>query len=234
MAASAKNPFAGSSFEGESNSKLNTNPFDDNPSNTDGASSNPFTSDDECTSSVVEDDLIGNNSHEAPAEASWQYLGDLPYRRVPIYSNVQWQRLESSSKTDPILHHGLASFPSSAVKHHPRILDTREVRNLLKTTTTTQVKACPHGGPIAVVTLPVVGHAETFPRTELRISTNAGQPLAQVDVPPAGLEHKYSPADVLTLGFTSRTPLVLVMKDSLCLTYDLRGDVLLPPFHILP
>jgi hypothetical protein len=38
----------------------------------------------------------------------------------------------------------------------------------------------------------------------------------------------------MTIGFTDRTILVVVLRDSLCLTYDLRGDPVLQPFLILP
>lgn len=183
------------------------------------------------------------------AEASWQYLGNLPYRRIPIYSNVQWKRFSSSSKQNAgvgagadedtaLWQHGLASFPPSALKHHPKLLEPREVRALLKTSTITHVKGCPHGGPLAVITLPVAAAAAErnrhFTRAELRILTNAGNPIAQLELPPPEHQHLYSPADILTLGFTSRTTLVIVLRDSLCLTYSMRGEVLLPPFYILP
>lgn len=166
---------------------------------------------------------------ETPAEASWQYLGDLPYRRVPIYSNVHWERMDRPSQ---LLHHGLSSFPAL---HHNQLLDSREVRNLLKTSCQTFVKGCPHGGPIACVTVPlVVTNASNFPKTELRILTNAGRPLAQIELPPPSYDNRYTAADILCIGFTVRTTLIVVFKDSLCFTYDLRGHPLLPPFYILP
>jgi hypothetical protein len=48
------------------------------------------------------------------------------------------------------------------------------------------------------------------------------------------MERKYGPSDIIEIGFTDRTALVIILKDSLCLTYDLTGEPLLPPFHILP
>ena len=250
MTGGTRNPFD-ESFE-ESRGRVPptaTNPFDDNFSGIERASSNQRSDD----SFLVnpEDDGDGeagdaevfvpeDAAHRTDAEATWQYLGDLPYRRVPIYSNVQWKRIptpgEAGKTSDTSLwQHGLASFPPSALKHHPKLLEPREVRALLKTTTVTHVKGCPNGGPLAVVTLPVVaGDATHFPRAELRILTNAGQPLAQFDLPPPALQQRYSASDVLTLGFTSRTTLIIVLRDSLCLTYNLRGEVLLPPFFILP
>jgi len=285
----APNPFD-DSFESATprqGSTSSTNPFDDSTSphprttnninnsnsNVDGNSSNPFTDNE----SYTDDDMLLLDENEpapssaaANAEASWQYLRDLPYRRIPIYSNVQWQRLATPTNPNPsannkneinsqsnarispssmssnkgnkndrlsmlsFLQTGLAMFPPTALKHHPKILDPLEVRHLLSKTTVTHVKGCPQGGPLAVVTLPVVSGQEGFAQTELRILTTAGQAIAQFHLPPAGLEHRYHPADVLTVGFTARTTLVVVLHDSLCLTYNVRGEPLLPPFYILP
>ena len=58
--------------------------------------------------------------------------------------------------------------------------------------------------------------------------------LAAIEFPLPGMERKYSPSDIMEIGFTDRTALVIVLKDSLCLTYDLTGEPLLPPFHLLP
>lgn len=225
-----------------------TNPFDDtfeearvstNPfANDDGVSSNPFQA--SVPHQTSQDSDLPSMSANAPAEASWQYLGDLPYRRVPVYSNVVWDRQHGGTQdattgaADDIWNHGLAKFPPSALKHHPDMLDHREVRALLNNTTVTKVAGCPHGGPIAAITLPVVSESSDFKKTELRIMTNAGKPLVNLEFPPRGLEHRYSPADVLTIGFTARTVLIVVLRDSLCLTFDLQGDAILHPFHILP
>jgi len=223
-----------------------TNPFDDSFAEAKGVVTNPFASDDGVSSTnPFEDDVANRLSQDSdaadmtsavPAEASWQYLGDLPYRRVPVYSNVVWNRQVATKESpeDDIFNHGLAKFPPSALKHHPDMLDHREVKGLLNTTTTTKVAGCPNGGPIAAITLPLVGEASDFTRTELRIMTNAGKPLVNLEFPPRELDNRYSPADVLTIGFTSRTVLIVVLRDSLCLTYNLMGDPILHPFHILP
>jgi hypothetical protein len=58
--------------------------------------------------------------------------------------------------------------------------------------------------------------------------------LVNLEFPPQGLERRYTPADVMTIGFTHRAILIVVLRDSLCLTYDLLGDPILHPFHILP
>jgi hypothetical protein len=206
-----------------------TNPFDDN-----GASSNnPFESDDAAVVALSADEEA--TSISTPAEASWQYLGDIPYRRVPIYSNIRWNRTAKQETTNDLYRHGLASFPPSvALQHHPSgnsLLNHREVRQLLTTTTITKVAGCPHGGPIATITIPIAG---AWVRSELTISTNAGTVLASLPFPPSSLEQRYSPADVLEVGFTSRTALILVLSDSMCVTYNLRGQPILPPFYILP
>jgi Vps16, N-terminal region len=236
-----------------------TNPFDDSVSDTPvvrsgviannpfeddvGTSINPFNTDfddetgdnpaDDDDDTFDEDDLVMPAG--APVEASWQYLGDLPYRRVPIYANVSWGNgKDGENSNDSMLNHGLSAFPKAALQRHPDMLSPRELRELLSTSTITKVVGCPYGGPIAAVTLPIVGETSWFSQTEIRIMTNAGRRLANVQFPPPGVESKYTPADIIAIGFTDRTALVVVLKDSLCLTYDLKGDPVLPPFHILP
>jgi hypothetical protein len=184
-----------------------TNPFDDPPMLVDNDTT-PF------------GDTPGEDEdmpEDLPVEASWQYLGDLPYRRIPIYDSISWN------------HQGLATISVNTMKPH-KGMDARE---WLATSTTTKVAGCPHGGPIASITLPILG---TMPTAELRIMTNAGSLLSSVSIPPvmASSNKTYTAGDVLTMGFTDRTILVVVFKDSLCLTYDLRGQAVLPPFHVLP
>lgn len=158
-----------------------------------------------------------------PAEASWQYLGNLPYRRVPIYTNVSWSTKQVGS--------GLASYPVTALQNQQeRFADPRSV---LSKTTATHCVGCPNGGPLAVITLPLTTDSSGFTVTELRILTNAGQPLALVDFPPPDLGHTYGAADIVTLGFTSRCMLVVVFRDSLCVTLNLRGEPVVPPFLLV-
>lgn len=227
MAPTGTNPFDDDDDEEEEVMELPApspkNPFeDDDDDDVDDAAANegptnPFDDDDD------DDDEVDG----LPVEASWQYLGDLPYRRVPIYSNIRWNE---KSETDD----GLAAFPPSyiASKKESNLLDAHDIRELLSTTTVTKVAGCPHGGPVAAVTLPVVGGAMNT--TELRIMTNSGRLLSSIAVPPKELARQYSAADVMEIGFTERTILMVVLRDSLCLTYNLRGKPILPPFHILP
>jgi hypothetical protein len=201
----------------------------------------------------------------APVEASWQYLGDLPYRRVPVYTNVRWggnavststsmgpsggpsasvtastfshsddMNKRTSSSSSDVLNYGLSAFPKTALQRHPDMLNPRELRELLNASTVTKVVGCQYGGPIAAVTLPIAGEASWFNQTDIRILTNSGTQLAAIEFPLRDMERKYSPSDIMEIGFTDRTALVVVLKDSLCLVYDLTGDLLLPPFHILP
>jgi hypothetical protein len=132
-----------------------------------------------------------------------------------------------------VLNYGLSAFPKAALQRHPEMLNARELRELLNTSTITKVVGCPYGGPVAAVTLPIVGETTWFSQTEIRIMTNAGKPLAKIEFPLAGMERKYTPSDIMEIGFTDRTVLVVILRDSLCLTYDLKGEALLPPFHIL-
>jgi len=262
-------------FEDSSNNKINndqpvtttsTNPFDDDlmnningggvPSGSSGR--NPFDpanghsrlgdqvdnndddGEDDTFETTDEENIVG-----APIEASWQYLGDLPYRRIPVYSNVRWggnlnepgndiDRNGRSRLTSEILNYGLSAFPKAALQRHPDLLDARELQELLNTSTVTKVVGCQYGGPIAAVTLPIVGETSWFSHTDIRILTNSGHPLATIEFPLPEIEQKYSPSDIMEIGFTDRAVLVIILKDSLCLTYDLTGGALLPPFFILP
>ena len=214
-----------------------TNPFDDEGEDLTNASfrvntsmnsnSNPFDTDTSVELSVNPADEDEPDT-DLPVEASWQYLGDLPYRRIPIYSNIRWGQTDNEF--------GLASFPASFQQQQQQqrsdLMDARDAQELLMTSTITKVAGCPHGGPIATVTLPILGGAMKI--CELRILTNAGTHLASIDLPPKHISRVYSAADVMSIGFTDRTMLVVLLRDSLCLTYDLHGDPVLPPFYILP
>jgi len=117
-------------------------------------------------------------------ESSWQDLGDLPYRRVRLYSDVLWgqtkkrqhtknssqksgaataqsnqEQHDSSSSTEE--QFGLSWYPKSyveTVRAQQNLGDDRTaLSRLLSTTTTTLVAGCPNGGPIAAVTVPLSG-----------------------------------------------------------------------------
>lgn len=218
-----------------------------------------------------------------PSESPWQDLGDLPYRRVHLYSNVSWgcpanessssssdknksqqQLLQSGqiqSGEDEITEErfGLSWYPKTyvdAVRSHQNVVeggDTSEVARLLSTTTTTMVAGCPNGGPIAAVTIPLsvsgsgsgkMGYSSGFgSKTTIRIMNNAGSILTKIPFPPpiqelmglpttTTMQHR-GPGDILTIGFTSRCVLVVVLRDSLTLCYDLCGKSVLPPFFAL-
>jgi len=47
------------------------------------------------------------------------------------------------------------------------------------------------------------------------------------------MHNRYTPGDILTIGFTSRCVLVVVLRDSLTLCYNLLGQLVLPPFYAL-
>lgn len=180
-------------------SKTATNPFDDN----------------ETASNVdyIEEDVTDS----APAEASWQYLGDLPYRRIPIYSNVSWENKQDLA--------GLASYSLHTGSH----FSNRTA--LLNKTTITKCAGCPNGGPIAVMTLPLL--AGSSGTTYLRIMTVSGKILSQQEFPPHNLDRRYSPSDILGFGFTSRCVLVVILKNSLCFLLNLKGERIMEPFRIM-
>ena len=230
------------------------NPFNDSVANSGAhtASNDPFRSESSTNINIVEDDdetggedtydnEHGSTSGTTPVEASWQYLGDLPYRRIPIYQNVRWGKdadVDDPNRAPQILNYGLSAFPRAALQRHSQdLLTPLELRELLSTSTITKVVGCPHGGPIAAVTLPILGEMSWFAHTEIRIMTNAGRPLCTIDFPQKGssMERNYTPADILEVGFTQRAVFVIVLRDSLCLTYRMSdGEALLPPFHLLP
>mmetsp|Transcript_25905 Transcript_25905/g.51954 ORF Transcript_25905/g.51954 Transcript_25905/m.51954 type:complete len:1193 (-) Transcript_25905:1429-5007(-) len=223
-----------------------------------------------------------------PSESPWQDLGDLPYRRVHLYSNVSWgctitnnnhkdksqqqqqqsQSGQSSQQTNSEEEmneerFGLSWYPKSyvdAIRSHQNVSgDASEVARLLSTTTTTLVAGCPNGGPIAAVTIPLLssgsisgsagggmGSSGFGSKTTIRIMNNAGSILAKIPFPPPKqelldlsttstatvMQHR-GPGDILTIGFTSRCVLVVVLRDSLTLCYDLSGKSVLPPFFSL-
>mmetsp|Transcript_29975 Transcript_29975/g.63177 ORF Transcript_29975/g.63177 Transcript_29975/m.63177 type:complete len:426 (-) Transcript_29975:3-1280(-) len=93
-------------------------------------------------------------------------------------------------------------------------------------------------------------------RATIRVMNNSGTILSAIDFPPRDLaltvhhhnhhhrpassagstrvsQHR-SPGDILSIGFTSRCVLIIVLRDSLTLCYDLGGRPVLPPFFALP
>ena len=222
------------------------------------------------------------------AEASWQYLGDLPYRRIPIYQNVRWT---DSTGTSGMFSSGggLAQFPSSIMGGKSSLMtsssstnmagnalfDAREMRQWIQTSTVTQVVGCPHGGPIAAVTLPLhhrsgggasssssSSAAHRFTSTQVRILSNSGKLLGRIPFPQnttsaastsntpskkkgssSGAQSQQkapqqaqqflrSAGDIFKIGFTENGILIVLMRDSLCFTYDIQGEPVLPPFFL--
>ena len=203
MAASAKSRPFDASFGGSARSGMN--PFD--------TETNPFFERElgaELMQQTHQQDFRADET--LPAEASWQYLGDIPYRRVPIYANVKWA------------HRGRTHAADDQLERHLSNLSTRLV-------------GCPNGGPIATISVPLIlatGDSNTQKQSELRLQTNSGSTIAVMDFPPVDLPKKYSVADILTIGFTSRAILIIVLSDSLCFTFDCALSQALAPFHILP
>ena len=252
----ATNPFD-DSFEGgevSSRNKKVINPFG-SVSPTPGR--NPFDDDDDDEEEEEEEDgrLLardGDDEQEGnddegkaePAEASWQYLGDLPYRRIPVYSHVRWSPAErngSSGNSHAWWYQGLSRYPSQTTT--TASMTVRERRQWIQTSSVTHVSGCPHGGPIATLTVPTTSSSTKssssssssfWCQSTLRIVTNAGQLLATMAIPPDPWHHAYNAADVLGIGFTSRSILMVILRDSLCFTYTVQGEVWLDPFYILP
>ena len=227
----ATNPFD-DTFDGES-SRKGTNPFES------VVGRNPFEDDDEDDEDdrlIQEEDDENEDEKTEAAEASWQYLGDLPYRRIPVYSHVRWSPAErSSTNAAAWWYQGLSRYPSQTTG--PAAMTARERRQWIQTSSVTHVAGCPHGGPIASLTVPTTASSNSssfWRQSTLRIVTNAGQLLAALAIPPSPWHHAYTAADVLGIGFTSRSILMVILRDSLCLTYTLQGEAWLDPFYILP
>jgi hypothetical protein len=299
------NPFDDSPrMPGGGGGGVGTNPFSDDDNDDDNNTKNligssgggdayfsPSSIKNNNTSTALNTASMSHNTGtivEPWCESPWQDLGDLPYRRVHLYSNVSWgcnamnsssassdknkksqqqqqqQAGQSPSNEDEITEErfGLSWYPKSyvdAVRSHQNAVaggDTSEVARLLSTTTTTLVAGCPNGGPIAAVTIPLsvsgnsgsgkMGYSSGFgSKTTIRIMNNAGSILAKIPFPPpmqellgvptttaTTMQHR-GPGDILTIGFTSRCVLVVVLRDSLTLCYDLSGKSVLPPFFAL-
>ncbi|KAL7503518.1 hypothetical protein ACHAXN_001505 [Cyclotella atomus] len=252
------------------------NPFDDDFITPPTRHTNPFADDDPV---VTGSNPLHPSSHAAAAASrstfqhepltpsdidndptAWQDLGDLPYRRVIIASNILWGRHHSTTNNntpkDEEERFGLSWYPKPYVdtlKAHQSSFSSSNINNnnnhdlasLLSTTTTTFCTACPNGGPIATVTSPLDagGSAGFGSRTTIRIMSNSGLLLSSIVFPKDlyVISHKTgkkmglhrSPGDILTIGWTTRCILIVVLRDSLTLCYDMGGRAVLPPFHAL-
>mmetsp|Transcript_9444 Transcript_9444/g.14151 ORF Transcript_9444/g.14151 Transcript_9444/m.14151 type:complete len:1132 (-) Transcript_9444:64-3459(-) len=260
----------------------NKNPFDDEVQYDDDSDDSLFTDDGDSSycdgnnSNHDNNGTSGKGGHgnakgkqaiaaAAPVESSWQFLGDLPYRRVSLYDDITWgPEVPTDGNTDNHHNHnknsknnGLTSLPPEAqtnIRIKSSHLSPHEYAQFLSSTTRTIVASCPNGGPIATITIPRSvggGISGALSRTQIRIMTNAGQVLSTIDFPPdvvdsgqkndtsasgnanANQKRQYSASDVLSMGFTSRCILVLILRDSYCLTFSLSGKPILPPFYIL-
>jgi len=251
------------------------NPFDDD----DGSSSDGHESeqsyylsddnnDDETTIGTKGVTANREEKENLPVESTWQYLGDLPYRRVLLYDGIIWGRSAASSAEDSSpggsSHRanvvklsaqssgekkrlGLACLPPQAQTNiKSSHLNPSEYAQFLASTTRTIIASCANGGPIATITMPLASSStiqSAMNTAQIRIMSNSGQILSTINVPPVdgwntqqlqqGQGKQYTASDVLAMGFTSRCILVLILRDSLCLTYSLSGKAILPPFHIL-
>lgn len=144
------NPFEDSGGR-MSTGKIDTNPFNVSNNSFDDEMEATMTDGGEEDYTVDEDPNESLVPTDAPVEASWQYLGDLPYRRVPIYNNVRWgasdKSKSESGQTDggadasaEVINYGISAFPKAAIQRHPDLMNPRELRELLDTSTVTKVR----------------------------------------------------------------------------------------------
>ncbi|KAL3808465.1 hypothetical protein ACHAXA_000878 [Cyclostephanos tholiformis] len=182
-----------------------------------------------------------NDNHES----SWQDLGDLPYRRVVLYSNIEWGRgggaksemrggdvatTTATTTTPPAMEQdasvdggeerfGLSWFPRAYVDN----VRAHQAAVLGKT----MAGGRPNDGGIRGG-----GDGAGVARL-LSTTTTTFQSSSSSSTTTTRLSLNRSPGDILTIGFTSRCVLVVVLRDSLTLCYDLMGNVVLPPFFAL-
>ena len=235
--------YLNASRPGPSSATTGTNPFD-SPDPTPSFAASSFGEPSQLPSK--EEDLsasasIDSGSHSsagslAPAaEASWQYLGDLPYRRIPIYSNLKWQTHKGNKERYFHTQDGaLDTFPLRDNEEVPSssTSGSRSYYTYLQNTTTTHVVGCPQG--IAALTIPLSQSSVAFSSNFVRLYSNSGQLLQYWECPPPTLIN-LSLSDVVTMGFVSfprTSALAIVFRNSFCLIYNLQGELLLKPFPI--
>lgn len=208
-----------------------TNPFDDDTSS--------VSSEDDVQGSqheIVQNDILAESSSSSPS--SWQYLGDLPYRRVKIYEKILWGHTKEDNNENnhhPMLR-GLAHLSQiSQTLKKPSHLSSLEYSQFISSTTQTLIASCSNGGAVATVTVPLASSSTVqseISTTQIRIMSCAGQIISTIPFPPPSLKARIS-SEILAIGFTSRCTLIVVLQDSTCLTYTLSGKPVLPPFYIL-
>jgi vacuolar protein sorting-associated protein 16 len=213
------------------------NPFDDDSSSVNSEDDDVQGSQNE----VVQNDMLAESLSSSPS--SWQYLGDLPYRRVKIYEHVLWghtkadeERKHSNNDNRNPIQQGLAYISQLSQKHKkPSQLSSVEYLQFIASTTQTLIASCSNGGAVATVTVPLASSSTVqseMSTTLIRIMSCAGQIISTIPFPPPSLKARIS-SEILAIGFTSRCTLIVVLQDSTCLTYTLSGKPVLPPFYIL-
>jgi len=188
---------------------------------------------------------------ESNIEASWQFLGDLPYRRIPLFDSVQWGTMpatdienirsdtnEPTTSTNtntftnnstntkkaksPLDHYAptngrltcISSTTLTNLSHQfsssTSTLTQKDYVQLLSSTTKTLIASCPNGGPIATMTIPIIGGGmgmgmgmgmggmgnpmsisssaksihSAYQSTLVRVMTNSGELISQLHFPP--------------------------------------------------
>lgn len=210
------------------------NPFDDEDSSND-SEDNSIHAEGGLHGDSLSEILSPESSSSSPT--TWQYLGDLPYRRVRIYDQVAWGH--SNPIDDPQTKldspNGLAFIPQAIQsKLSSSNLTTAEYSQFLSSTTKTFIASCANGGPIATVTVPLASSStvqSALETTQIRIMSCAGQVISTIPFPPPIIQKRPS-SEILAIGFTSRCILIIVLQDSMCLTYSLSGKPVLSPFFI--
>ena len=171
-----------------------------------------------------------------------------------LASNIVWGRNKRSggdarsapAKETDEERFGLSWYPKPYVDtlraHQSSLSASNDLASLLATTTTTFCVGCPNGGPVACATCPLGAGGVGFgSKITIRIMSNSGFLISTIPFPKdlnifkSGKKmalHR-TPGDILTIGWTSRCILVVVLRDSLTLCYDISGKAVLPPFYAL-
>ena len=212
--------------------------------------SNPFDDDINPEPSVTsapqhdkQSNLMDNNEDDEDANA-YHYLGDIPYCRVHLYDEVDWSTPDpSDTETNHNQSSGLSNISPSLLEKLKSMSMSAgmSVDDLKSTTTVTKFAACPFGGPIACVTLPLpsiqMGRSTTSRggsgvNAIIRILSSSGRFLSSIVFPPVLVPSSgkrmeqttssYAPEDIHTIGFTSRWNFLVILRDGFCFSYDLR------------
>jgi len=157
--------------------------------------------------------------------------------------------LSSSSSSSPSSYNSSLSYVSPMMQRKLQAVSSTagmSLEDLRRTMMVTKFAACTNGGPAACVTLPLPSlqmggnsgsnrqDQDSSSAVDIRILTSSGRLLSSISFPPPmpsssseitsadTTSSRYIPSEIHTIGFTSRWVLLVLMRDGICFSYDLR------------